>query len=96
MKSGLTTAQFVGTTAVIAFLVDIARLSVYGRSFLPTQSIGSDNSPGWLLVGISVLAAFLGLLISRRFIPKVTISSIRLLTGALLLLVAVLMGTGLI
>ncbi len=96
VKSGLDTESFVGTSSVIGLMVDAVRIMIYlvvlslaGAALrLPPES--------WPLIAIGCLAAFSGVLIGRRFLHKVRITSIQLLTGVMLLLIAVLLGSGMI
>ena len=96
VKTGLTTQAFVGTSCVIGLMVDLVRIITYlallalasGQLGLPQDSLG--------LVATGVLAAFSGVLIGKRFLHKVRMSWIQHLTGVLLLLIAVLLGLGLI
>jgi hypothetical protein len=48
------------------------------------------------LVLAGTLAAFAGVLIARTLLHKVTMLSVQRLTGAMLLLIALLLGSGLI
>ncbi|MBN2287900.1 MAG: TSUP family transporter [Candidatus Glassbacteria bacterium] len=96
VKLGLSTGQFVGTAAVIGFLVDLARILVYGAGFMAAGMFGEQAAYGWGLVGVAVLCAFAGLLIGRRYIRKVTMKAVQALTGALLLIVAAALGAGII
>jgi uncharacterized membrane protein YfcA len=82
-KSGLTTERFVGSNAVIGFLVDLTRITVYVALFAAAgKEIGDFG--GWPLVITGSLAAFCGVLIGKRFLHKVTMKSVRTLVGVLL------------
>ena len=82
-KSGLTTERFVGSNAVIGFLVDLTRITVYVALFAAAgREIGEFG--GWPLVITGSLAAFCGVLIGKRFLHKVTMKSVRTLVGLLL------------
>lgn len=96
VKAGVSTAAFVGTNAVIGFMVDAARIATYGAVFFLADG-GSPIAPEqWPLVVIGALAAFLGVVTGKRFLHKVTMKSVQTLTGSLLLLIAIALGTGLI
>lgn len=82
-KAGLTTERFVGSNAVIGFLVDLSRISVYialfafaGRNF--------EEFSAWPLVIIGSLAAFCGVLVGKRYLHKVTMTGVQTLVGILL------------
>jgi hypothetical protein len=96
VKTGLSAQQFVGTNAVIGFLVDLARLIVYGAGFLTGRMFGDEGFHGWGLVGTAIAFAFAGSLAGKRLSGKVTMKAIQALTGALLLAVAVALGAGLV
>lgn len=82
-KTGLTTERFVGSNAVIGFLVDLSRLSVYLVLFaFAGHRIG--DFAAWPLVITGSLAAFCGVLIGKRYLHKVTMSSVQALVGVLL------------
>jgi uncharacterized membrane protein YfcA len=91
---GLAPAQFAGTQAVLASMVDFARLSIYGTSFLLAGSGGLSGSGDWALVIVATLCAFAGAFLGTRMLPRVTIGGVRRLTGALLLIVGLGLATG--
>jgi uncharacterized membrane protein YfcA len=80
-KSGLTTERFVGSNAVIGFLVDLTRIAVYVAVFAVA---GAADVDVWPLVITGSLAAFCGVLAGKKFLHKVTMRSIQLLVGVLL------------
>ncbi|MEE4216931.1 MAG: TSUP family transporter [Xanthomonadales bacterium] len=82
-KSGLATEQFVGSNAVIGFLVDITRITVYVALF---AAVGGANGyiGVWPLVITGALAAFCGVLLGKKFLHKVTMRSVQALVGILL------------
>jgi len=94
-KSGLATEQFVGSNAVIGFLVDLTRISVYVALF---AAAGGDFSAfgGWPLVITGSLAAFAGVMIGKRYLHKVTMKSVQTLVGVLLFGVGLALVLGLI
>jgi uncharacterized membrane protein YfcA len=82
-KTGLSTQGFVGTNSVIGLLVDLTRISVYAALFVTAGGqLGEFNA--WPLVITGALSAFCGVLIGKRFLHKVTMSSIQTLVGILL------------
>lgn len=94
-KTGLDTQRFVGTNAVIGFLVDLTRISVYLALFSAAGGKASDFS-GWPLVITGSIAAFSGVLIGKRYLQKVTMKSIRTLVGVLLFGVGLALLTGIL
>ena len=95
-KVGLSTAAFVGTNAVVGLLVDLARISIYGTVFLRGGSDGMHEAQVGDLVLTGIVAAFAGVLLGKRFIGKVTMRAIQILTGSMLLGIALALGVGLI
>jgi hypothetical protein len=96
VKTGTDTKSFVGTSAVIGFLVDLARIATYALAYFfvgGTTFIGTEQ---WPLVIIGVLAAFAGVLVGQKYLHKVTMSVVQNLTGALLLGISLALGAGII
>jgi uncharacterized protein len=95
LRAGLGKEGFIATGIACAVLIDLSRLAVYGRGMLPEgrQAI-SGEALGLVLVATA--AAFIGAVIGRRLLPKVTMGGIRMTVGILLLLVGVALGAGLI
>ncbi len=89
---GLAPTEFVSTQAVLALLVDGARLAVYGWTFVVLRD--SSVAVPWPLVGVATLCAFAGALLGRRLMTKVTIDGIRLLVGVLLVVVGAALSAG--
>lgn len=95
-KVGLSPAAFVGTSAVIAAFVDLSRLLAYAADAARNPGgpiLGRGEIP---LIAAGCIAAFLGVLLGTRFLQKATMGGIRVLTGTLLLLIAALLGAGVI
>lgn len=91
VKAGLSRDAFIGTNVVIACLVDITRLAVYAGHF--RQAGVGDNIP---LLATATACAFLGAFLGARFMHKVTMKGVQLLVTALLIVIAVLLGAGMI
>lgn len=84
-KAGLTTERFVGSNAVIGFLVDLTRITVYVALFTVAGASGDvPYDSVWPLVITGSLAAFCGVLIGKRYLHKVTMRSVQKLVGVLL------------
>jgi uncharacterized membrane protein YfcA len=94
-KAGLTAERFVGSNAVIGFLVDLTRISVYLALFRAAGGSAAEFG-GWPLVITGSLAAFGGVLIGKRYLHKVTMRSIQTLVGILLFGVGLALVTGLV
>jgi uncharacterized membrane protein YfcA len=94
-KTGLATERFVGSNAVIGFLVDLSRLSVYAALFAGAGR-KLDEISAWPLVVTGSLAAFCGVMIGKRYLHKVTMASVQSLVGALLFGVGLALVTGIL
>jgi uncharacterized membrane protein YfcA len=94
-KSGLSTEGFVGSNAVIGFLVDLTRIGVYLALFAATGVAGATFG-AWPVVIIGALAAFCGVLVGKRYLHKVTMKSVRTLVGILLFGVGLALLTGVV
>jgi len=92
-KTGLSTERFVGSNAVIGFLVDLTRISVYVALFTAAGGHVSEFS-GWPLVVTGAVSAFCGVLLGKRFLHKVTMTSVQTLVGLLLFGVGLALLTG--
>ena len=94
IKAGLTKEEFIGTSATIAVLVDISRIAVYGVSFLASSVLVLGESGGYALLAVGTASAFAGSFAGTRLVKRVTLVTLQRCVGALLLLVAVAMGSG--
>ncbi len=95
-KVGISTEAFVGTNAVIGFLVDMARIAIYGVSFYLAGLTSPFGPEQWRLIAAGSGAAFAGVIIGKRFLHKITMETVQKLTGMLLLSIAVALGAGLV
>ncbi len=95
-KVGISAQAFVGTNAMIGFMVDAARIATYTYIFVmagTAASIGREQAP---LVLTGIICAFAGVLIGKRYLHKITMNTVQTITGILLLAVAIALGAGLI
>lgn len=91
IKSGLSKDAYIGTTVVIACLIDVTRLSVYATRFTKAGLV--NNIP---LVVSGTLAAIAGAYIGNKIMKKVTFRFIQKLVILLLIVVAIGLGSGII
>jgi len=87
IKAGLEKETFVATGVVLAVLVDIARMVIYGADIWI-----HDRAIDWPLVTAACTSAFTGAYIGATVLQKVTFQSVQLIVSALLIVV----GGGLI
>ncbi|MEN6624564.1 MAG: sulfite exporter TauE/SafE family protein [Smithella sp.] len=90
LKAGLQKEAFIGTGTVSAVIVDIARLLVYGFSFYTSKFAVLSNI--WSVVAAATMAAFIGAFTGSRLINKVTLGSIQILVGILMIII----GSGIV
>jgi uncharacterized membrane protein YfcA len=91
IKCGLSKEAFIASGVVIACVVDIVRIGVYGANY-DFLSLGNRVS----LVVAAVLAAFVGALIGRRMLTKVSLRVVQIIVAVMLLMIAVGIGAGFI
>ena len=91
IKSGLTKESFLGSGVVIACLVDLARIAIYGISF---PSLTTENHL-FILAAVTV-SAFAGTWVGNQFAEKATIHTIQYIVSILVFGIAVGLGIGLI
>ncbi|TDR22563.1 sulfite exporter TauE/SafE family protein [Marinicella litoralis] len=91
LKAGLTKEQFVATGVMVAVMVDVSRLLVYGQDMVANHQLVD-----WPLVIAATLSAFVGAYLGKKWLQKVTINLIHFLVSLLLVVVALGLITGLI
>jgi uncharacterized protein len=95
-KVGIDTKAFVGTNAVIGFLVDAARIMMYAALFVFAAADNPLGAGQWPLILTGILAAFTGVLLGTRLLHKVTMHTVQTITGIMLIGIALVLGAGLI
>jgi hypothetical protein len=95
-KAGVSTETFVGTNAVIGFIVDVARIATYAVTLSLAGTTTYFGSVQWRMILVGILAAFFGVMISKRFLHKITMKTVQTLTGILLFGIALALGSGII
>ncbi len=91
IKGGFSKEQFIATGVMVACLVDVTRLTVYGRHF--AQAGLSENA---LLVGFACVTAFLGAFAGSRLLEKVTIQTVQRIVAAMLIILSLALAAGFI
>lgn len=92
LKAALDKEAFIGTGTVSAVIVDVARLFVYGMSFYTVQVRAVQEIGGLVLA--ATLAAFLGAFLGARLLKKVTLRTVQILIGVMLILIGLGMAGG--
>jgi uncharacterized membrane protein YfcA len=91
IKAGLSKEQFIATGVMLAIMVDVSRMTIYGWDILQT------NTPiAWPAVICATVAAFTGAYAGNKLVTKVTILSIQILVSILLSFAAVGLILGII
>jgi len=95
-KMGLDTKAYIGTSVVCSIIVDIARMTVYGLALSAGhfEELGQGRVTGLLMAGAA--AAFIGAFVGSRYMKSVTMRSVRVLVGVMLLTLAIAIGSGLV
>jgi uncharacterized membrane protein YfcA len=91
IKSGLSKEAFIATGVVIACLVDVTRLAIYGAHL--SSEIVQGN------IGILIFAiacAFAGAYLGNLYLKKLTLPIIQRIVSVMLIIIAVLLGAGVI
>lgn len=91
---GLSKEAFVGSSVISAVIVDVARLLVYGLTFY-SQHFKSVSGEALGLVAAGCAAAFAGSFVGARLLPKITLRTVQLIVGVMLVFIGVLMALGL-
>lgn len=91
LKAGITKEELIGSGAVIACMVDTARLSVYFK-----QLIGSGLEKHGALLMAAIAAAVTGSILGNRLLKKVSLRNIEFVASILLLVISVLLSSGMI
>lgn len=91
LKSGLTKEGFIATGIAVACAVDIGRLGVYWNGFMK-----SDWMENGQLLGVTILAAFVGAYLGKRLLNKITIGSIQITVSVLISIMGLALISGLI
>jgi uncharacterized membrane protein YfcA len=91
VRCNLSKEAFIGTGVIIACLVDMARLVLYGRD----MNLATVRA-NWVLVAAAILSAAAGVVLSVRVLPHVSMRAIRRLVTVMLFVIAALLISGLV
>jgi uncharacterized membrane protein YfcA len=93
---GLGKEAFIGTVVLSAIAVDISRLSIYGVTFVSKDValLKEQGLAGLIIAG--TIAAFVGSLIGSRLLKKITMRTVQIIVGGMLIVLGMVLGMGLI
>ncbi|GAA4277847.1 sulfite exporter TauE/SafE family protein [Aquimarina mytili] len=91
IRAQLSKEAFIATGVSIACFIDVSRISIYAKDLWQLRN--SLNYP--MLVTASVMA-FIGAYFGNKFLKKITINTIQVVVGILLIVFAILLGIGII
>jgi uncharacterized protein len=89
VKAGLTKEVFVATGVMLAVMVDLSRMLIYGW-----EMTGKPNSVEWPLVISASASAFVGAYFGARLLKKITIKSVQIVVSVLLVIVSLGLMSG--
>lgn len=91
VNAGLTKEQFIATGVVIACMVDLTRLPVYFSRFASENIVNE-----WRTLLIATICAFAGAYVGAKYMKKVTLAFVHWLTAAMIIVIALLLGAGIL
>jgi uncharacterized membrane protein YfcA len=94
IKAGISKEEFIATNVILAVIVDLARLLVYGAGFYAIHFKVFTDVGG--LVIAATVAAFVGAYFGKMLLKKVTLRMIQVLVGVMLIVLGVALSAGLI
>lgn len=94
IKAGIGKEEFIGTNVVLAVMVDLARLFVYGIGFYAVHFKVLSGIGG--LVSAAAVSAFIGAYFGRELLKKATLRAVQIVVGVMLILLGLGLSAGLI
>ncbi len=91
IRAGLSKEAFIATGVTIACLIDFTRLSVYFSKFL-----SADISDNINYIIAAALSAFVGAYFGKKLLKKITLNSLQIMVSGLIIVLALLLGIGII
>lgn len=91
IKANLGKEEFIATGVIIAVLIDVSRLSIYAADILKL-----GDSIDYQLLFAAVLSAFTGAFIGNKVLKKITIKTLQLVIGTMLLIFSILLALGIV
>ncbi|WP_025742980.1 sulfite exporter TauE/SafE family protein [Aquimarina pacifica] len=91
IRAKLRKEAFIATGVVIACCIDISRLVVYAKDLITLK-----NQLNYPMLITATGMAFIGAYFGKKFLKKITINTIQLIVGILLIIFGILLGLGVI
>jgi len=97
VRAGLSKESFIATGCVVAVMVDVARLLVYGvDAWRAHAQQARAEGVGFGLIAAACISAFAGAYLGAKLVRKITIEAVRVMVAGMLAIIAILLGTGII
>lgn len=96
IRTGLEKEKLIGTMVSASIFIDITRIAVYSNSFLNTEIFSAGKGNILYLIITGIIAAFAGSFLGSKLLKKVTIKSIKYSVAAMLIVIGLLLGAGVI
>lgn len=91
IRANLSKEAFVGTGAMIASMIDLTRLTTYATHFS-----AHDLALEWRRLLVATLFAFIGAYFGKKLLKKSTMKGIQMSVSVALLIMAILLGLGIV
>ena len=89
IRLGLTKEAFIATGIIISLFVDISRLTVYWTT-MPLSALSTNLT----ILLVAILAAFVGAIVGRRLLTKITLRAIQYIVAIGISVIAILLMVG--
>ena len=91
LHCGLTRQAFIASGVAIATIIDITRISVYLKDLNLEEAFSE-----WIILLVAIVAAFVGAILGKNLLKKVTIQFVQITVSVLIFILALLLGLGII
>ena len=91
IKSGLTKEAFIGTSVVIAVFIDFTRLTIYASHFTKI-----DFNFNITMIVCAIISGICGSYFGNKLLKKITLKFIQVFVSAILIVISLLLGFGII
>jgi uncharacterized protein len=96
LRAGMTREGFIATGIAASVLIDISRLSAYGTTFFNYYLGGITDESTLIMLLTAIISAFAGSLTGRKLLKKITMRSVQLIVGYMILVLGIFLGLGII